>query len=114
MLRADKESLALLDCVIERGAGLQQKYEELTRSGFAQAEDRGKTSSSGRDSERQAPLRVWLPTEIEICGAIEETRNLERMLQVFVDRYRTGAAATVSPIPGDNRVYNPMFSPAAF
>jgi hypothetical protein len=93
---------------------LQQKYEELTRSGFAHAMDTGKTSAYVRDSRRQGSLRVWLPTEIEISDAIEETGNLKRMLQGFVDRFRTGVAATVSPTAGDNRVHNSIFSPAAF
>jgi hypothetical protein len=112
MVCADNASLALLDRVIERSAGLRQKYEELTRNGFGHARDTGKVSSSPPKSERREPPRVWLPTMIEIYDSIGETGNLQRMLQAVVDRYRAGAAATMSPVAGDNRVHNSMFSPA--
>jgi hypothetical protein len=113
MARADKASLELLDRLIERTIGLQQKYDELTRYSSASTQDRSTASPSLAKIERPETRRVWLPTMIEIYDSIEETRNLERTLQAFVE-IQTVVAAGTSPIGGDNRVHNSTFSPVAY
>jgi len=93
MLRAaDNPSLALLDRVIERTAGLQQKYDELMRNRFAHP--------CGQAGVFQEPLRVWLPTVIEIYDSIAELENLRRMMAAVVDRCRLQQRDPSSSDPG--------------
>jgi hypothetical protein len=111
MARADKSSLVLLDRLISRSRGLQQKYDELTRYSADSTADRSKVSPF-QTMERRKTDRVWLPTMIEIYDCIEEARDLQRTLQAIIG-VQTGISAVMSPIGGDNHVHNATFSPAA-
>jgi hypothetical protein len=113
MAWADKASLELLDRLIERTIRLQQKYDELTRFISASTQDGSNVSPSLDNNQPPETRRVWLPTMIEIYDSIEETRNLQRTLQAFVER-QTGVAAVISPIGGDNRVHNSTLSPVSY
>jgi len=114
MARADKASLMLLDRVIEKSTGLQQKFHALTRHGFANPRDTSNVAQPTPKIERQRAHRVWMPTLIEINDSIEEAGNLQRLLGTFVGHYRNGATTMMTPVSQDNRAHDSTSSPAAF
>jgi hypothetical protein len=111
----DMASLASLDRVIKRSLGLQEKYDELTRNSVAAARDaRAAATSSPKSAQPLGGKQlVWLPTVKEVVDCRDETADLQRVLQNLAQRFQSRSASTISPVTGDNRVHNSIFSQAA-
>lgn len=102
----DKATLGLLDRVIANSAQLQKKYAALVRIAGALARNEGSISSSEYRSEWPIVQRLRLPTDEEINDYDEETVELSRLLETFVQQCAGNPLAILSPVPGDSHVHN--------
>ena len=109
----DKATLGLLDRVIAKSAQLQEKYAALVRIAGAHARNEGSISSGEYSSEWPIVQRLRLPTDEEINDYDNETSELKRLLETFVQQCAGNPSAILSPIPGDNHVHNSMGVPVS-